>query len=914
MLTLKPKEYSLAHAQTDSYLFEKLNTSKKGLEEKVVLEKRKEYGENVLPEAKKASPLILFLKQFKSPLVYVLILAAIISFLAHPEDLDHYIILVVIFINACIGFYEENKAEKAMQALKKMVVVKTKIYRGGEIVEVDSKELVPGDIIILEQGDMIPADCRLIETYNFRTVESSLTGESFPIDKNTKIMDKKTPMADRKNMVWMGTFAVNGEAKALVIGTGIRTFIGQLSERIGSVQSKPSHFEQKTNQLVKIMGGIAFLGAIVTFCIGYFLRDLAFSEIFIFSISVLVSGVPEGLPVVMAVVLSIGANRMAFKNAIVRHLSATENVGITTVIATDKTGTLTQNTMMVKKIYLPNGEEISVGGEGWEPKGEFYLNEKKIKPLENKSLKNLLKIACFGNNAHPTKKDGMYQIIGDPTEGALAVLTTKAGMLKEILEKEERKIEDMPFNPELKYRASLSVLVREKNKAKIYVVGAPEAVLSRSSKIDYNGKCIKLDANHTDEINQKIYEFGSQAMRVIGFGYLEVPKDTKELKDAMIKNLTFAGVVGMYDPPRHNVKKAISQAHKAGIRVIMKTGDHKETALAIAKEIGLIKKNQKPGKYPLGMSESELKELSEKELNEVVKEVNVYARLTPEMKYRLVELLQKQGEVVAMTGDGINDAPALKKADVGISMGLVGTDVAREASEIVLADDNFATIIDAIEEGRIIFTNMRQTSMHLTTTSIAEVVTIVGALAMGCPLPLLPIHVLWLNLVTEGTGDAALATEQGHGDMMQEPPRNKNEDILSFKQVPFILIIVGVMASLGLWLFTQYLSYGEEKARTVIFLFLVFSQLFNIWNFRSLKQSVFKIGFFSNRWIDLSILISIILVLIAVYLEPVRMIFKFTPVGLNEWFLIVSLSSFIWITGEIYKSIKRKYFKDFFGY
>ncbi len=894
------------HSKPVEKVLKKLSSRIKGLSPEEAKTRLQDFGPNEIPEKKSKHPILIFLKQFHNILIYILIAAAAISFfIGHLVDVC--VILAVILINAIIGFIQEHKAERSIQALKRMIVPHAKVFRGGELLQIHAKELVPGDIIFLEEGDRIPADARLLEVKNTRTVEASLTGESLPIDKDTKVLPEKTGLADCKNMVWMGTFVAGGQARAVVTSTGIKTALGKIAASIEKIKKVKGHFEKKTDILARQMGIIAVVCALIVFLVGFFVRGFEFSEIFLFTIASLVAAIPEGLPAVLVIVLAIGAYRMAKRNAIIRTLPATETLGVATIIATDKTGTLTQNTMNVEKIILPGEDEITVSGEGWRPSGDFSQKDNIIAPLENFRLSKFLHIACVCNNARVVKEEGeKYKIIGDPTEAALVVLAEKAGLKKEELLKKEKRIDDLPFNPELKYRASLSVLVEDDRKKEIYVVGAPEAVLAHSSfMLEEKGEK-RITQEERQEILAETQGLAKKAMRVLGLAYKITPPGTDNLSEDLVNDLVLVGVVGMIDPPRPEVKEAIAKARKAGIRVIMKTGDHKGTAVAIAKEIGLIDEETK-SKNPEVLTEQELLKLSEEEFEETIKHISVFARLTPAMKLRIVETLQKQGHIVAMTGDGVNDAPALKRADIGIAMGIVGTDVARESSAIVLADDNFASIVDAIGEGRTVFTNTRQASSFLITTNFAESASIITTLLLGLPLPLLPTQLLWLNLVTDGVTDIALAAEPSHEDVLEEPPRKAKENILSKEIIPFILIMAGIMVILTLIIFNAYLPGGIEKARTGAFTVMAFTQLFNVFNMRSLKKSIFKIGLFSNKFIVAALTASLVLLAIVLYIPFFQGIFQFMTLGLLEISIIILLSSSVLWSGELYKYLKNKH-------
>ncbi len=891
----KEKPAENFHSYSVDKVFESLSTGRNGLLKDEAERRLADFGPNEIEDDKESNPVMIFLKQFHSILIYILLAAAMIAWF-YGKMIDVYVILGVIVLNAVMGFIQEFRAEKAIQALKRAIVPTARIYREGEMMEIDARKLVPGDIIIMEEGDRIPADSRLFEIKNFRTVEASLTGESTPIGKEIGEMSEKTALADRKNMVWMGTFVAGGRARAVVTGTGSNTAFGRIARNIVDIKKKKSHFEEKIDNLAKQMGIIAIVGASLIFVVGLLLKGIEFEEILFFTIASLVSGIPEGLPAILVIVLALGAGRMAKKNAIIRRLPATETLGVTTVISTDKTGTLTQNTMTVREIILGNGGNFKVTGDGWDPSGDFCRDDCSISPLEEPGLGKLLHIAGTCNSAKVFKEmeEGSYKIIGDPTEASLIVLAEKAGLKEEVIK--ERKIDDMPFDSELRYRASL---VTVDGNEEIYIVGAPESVISRSNYfLGEKGK-EKMSEAKRKELLMEIDTLTDQSMRTISLAYKEVSSKIGSVSDDMVHEMIFTGTVGMIDPPRPEAREAVLKARKAGIRVIMTTGDHKGTALSIAKEVGIVDEKNAPS-----LTENELLEMTERQFMRAVKKVDVFARLTPEMKLKIADALQSQGQIVAMTGDGVNDAPAIKKADIGIAMGIIGTDVAREASEIVLADDNFASIVNAVEEGRIVFTNTRQASSFLVTTNFAEHATLISSLFLFAQLPLLPTQILWLNLVTDGVSGFALAAEPGHGDVLNEPPRKKKEGVLSKEMVPFLLLMMMVMAVLTLSFFGYHLAVDGDldKARTAAFTVMAFTQLFNVLNMRSMKRSIFEIGFFSNKYMVYSLVASLILQLVAVYmLAP---IFHFKPISLLEMGLIFIFSSLVLWFGELYKYLK----------
>ena len=903
----KKRKIESAHSLTKEQIFERLQANEKGLDEKQVNQRKIKYGLNEIIEKRKNPYLRILLNQFKSLFIYILLLAAIISFFV-KHYIDVYLILGVILINGTIGFFQERKAENAIKALKKRIVSYAKVYRNNTLVKINSKELVPGDIILLEEGDKIPADARLFSVKNFKTIEASLTGESFPVEKNIKTFLEKISLGDRKNMVFLGTYVASGKAKAIVVSTGDYTEIGEIAKSIEQVKTKKSHFKQKVDNLALKMTIIALTGSMLIFLIGFFVRKMAFTEIFIFGIASLVSGIPEGLPAVLTIVLAIGALRMAKKKAIIRNLASTETLGVVNTIITDKTGTLTKNIMTVRKIILASAEEINVTGEAWKTKGEFYKDKKQIDPITNLSLYKLLDTASLCSNAKLDKKTKDLKIIGDPTEVALSVMAEKAKITKKTLENKYNILDEMPFNQELKYKASLVKPVKGKSNSEIQAIGAPENLFEKCSYFYNNGKKQEITKKYRQEIAEKTKELARQAMRVIALAYKEVPLDKKSLNEKDVNDLIFLGMVAMNDPPRPEVKQAIEKAKKSGIRIIMVTGDHIETAISIAKEIGLIEKHEKQETL-LAMTGQELEKLSASEFKKTINQKNIFARLTPTMKLRIASELQTKGQTIAMTGDGVNDAPALKQADMGISMGITGTDVARESSEMVLADDNFATIINAIEEGRIVFNNTKKTSFFLVTTNVAEDITLISTLILGMPLPLLPTQILWLNLVTDTGPGLGLAVEPGHSDMLDEKPKSSKENILNLSMLPFLILMSGLMIVLTIIIFKNFYPQGIEKARTGAFAVMALTQIFNSLNMRSLKKSVFKIGFFKNKTLIIFMILSLLGVIGVMYFPFLQSIFKFQSLSVAEFMVIFALSSSVFFVGESYKLIANMYNK-----
>lgn len=879
-----------------------LNTGKEGLDSASAEKLLKEHGYNELPEGKKVSLLSLFFKQFRSVLILILLIAAAIAwFTGHTVDM--YVILTVVLANAIIGFVQELRAENAMSSLRKMIVAKARVLRDGSPVTIPARELVPGDIIILEEGDSIPADARVIYSKNLRSIEASLTGESVPISKVTDPLPEGTVMADRKNMLYKGTFIAGGFARAVVCGTGMNTAIGDIAETLTAIKAERTNFQKKTDKLGRQMGMIAIGSCITLFSVGYFSGNYPIDELLLVSIAALVSSIPEGLPAVLAIVLAIGSHRMARRNAIIREFTSVETLGAVTTIITDKTGTLTQNKLTVQRIHIHGEKDIEVSGEGWTPIGNFSQNGHVFEDGEHPLLHQLLHIAAYSNNAHirHNEETDTYELQGDPTEGALLVMSKKSGINP--AENESCRIDDLPFSSATKYRATQ---FEKDNKRQILVVGAPEQTLQRCTHVLTRTGVKPLEEKTMAEVRKKIDEWTGSAMRVIGLAYRDTANDCN-LSDDEVNGLTFAGIVGMIDPPRPDVRASVEQCRRAGIRVIMATGDHINTAISIARATAIIGEDQNGG--VLGLTEQQLLQLDDKEFDDAIQRIDVFARLTPRMKLRIAERLQQMGQLVAMTGDGVNDAPALKKADVGVAMGIMGTDVARDASKVVLADDNFSTIVNAVEEGRIVFTNARQTSFFLLTTNFAEIMTLVSLVAMGYPIALTATQILWLNLVTDGLADKALAAEHGHGDALSVKPVSKKENILNKEIVPFLVIMATLMTALSLAVYFHYLGDSDQelrKARTCVFIVMAFTQLFNAYNMRSLKRSVFDIGFFSNKYINIAILVSVIIQVVLIEIPFFERVFGFEFVSATEFLVLIGLSSTVLWVGELYKFIKKR--------
>lgn len=878
-----------------------LRAEDSGLTAVEALERWRQFGSNIVPDKRSTPAVMIFFRQFASWFIYILLIAAVVSYF-FGKTLDAYIIIAIIAINGFISFLIERRAEKAIGALRKLIVARAKVLRDGIWDAIDAAKVVPGDIISVQAGDRVPADARLLKTHNCSCQESSLTGESFPAPKQVSVLAEKTSLADQANMIWMGTLIATGEALAVVVATGEQTALGQIAASLKSTRHKKTHFRRKTDRLAFELGAVAIVAAAASFAIGFWWQHQPLVDVFIFSVASLVSSIPEGLPAVLAIVLAIGAFRMAQRRAIVRHLPVIEDLSVASVILTDKTGTLTQNTMTARAIVLADAN-IEVTGQGWQPKGTFFEGQEILDPDTSGPLNKLLHIVAVTNMVELHPEDGGYEVLGDPTEAALLVLAQKAGLEKRAISATLGIIDRLPFSQELRFQA---VLV-SKPQSELYVVGAEDRLLERSTHCLTKTGLVKMTAEHRATFIRSLNALTADAMRVVAVASCGIKDGVKEIKPDVVKNLTFVGLVGIADPLRPEAGPAIAAAQRAGIRVIMATGDHAQTAMSIAKQLGLDAPSHEGKKVYSG---SDIEGLSAHDLKKVVNRVSVYARMTPDMKLSIIEALQQEGKIVAMIGDGVNDAPALKTANVGIAMGSIGTDVAREASDIVLADDNFSSLISAIEQGRIIFTNIRQTSLFMVSTSLAEIVTLMIVLFIGGSLPLTAIQILWINLITDGIPNLALAAEGSHEDVLNRPPNKRNERILSPRLVPLLLVIVVVMVTVTVGVFSYYRQFDLVRAQTAVFALMIFFQLFNAFNLRSLDQSIFRIGFFSNRYLVAAVGASLGLQVLIMTHPFARQIFGLAPINFGEYVILLLLALSVIVFVEWYKLRFRRHRKQ----
>lgn len=873
-------------------IIQKLGTSEEGLTDNEAMERLKQYGPNKLIEEEKISKFKILFQQFTSPLIYILLIAAVVTALL-KEYIDTSVIMAAVILNAVIGYMQEYKAEQGVRALKKMLIPKARVLRNGKEKEIHSEQLAPGDVVLLASGAKVPADLRLLNTYELKVEEAMLTGESIPAEKSTSaISEDNLTSGDQKNMTFMGTIVVSGRAKGIVVETGSKTVIGGIAKEVKEIGVTKAPLQKKIENFAKYIGFVVLAASVVLFSMGIIIGE-NIHDMFMTAVAAAVAAIPEGLPIVVTIAMSIGVARMARQNAIMRKLPAAETLGSTTVICSDKTGTLTKNEMTVRLIY--DGEHIyDVAGSGYEPKGEILHDKMSVNTEERKRHLQVLRIGLLCNESNMYEEDGQYKVDGDPTEGALIVSAIKAGLMPENEKKHYPQIAIIPFESEHGYMATLH---RHGGKKLVFVKGAPERVLDMCTGVAAD------DGSQKKEILQIAHNFAKEGMRVLAFAYKEASHDVEELTHHDVESgLTFAGLQGMIDPPRLEVIDAVKGCKQAGIRTIMITGDHAVTAVSIAKKLGL------GGADPEVIPGKELETMSDRELFHKVKDVSVYARVSPHHKLRIVQQLKKRGEIVAVTGDGVNDAPALKEAHIGIAMGRTGTDVAKEASDMVLADDNFASIFNAVKEGRILFDNIRKVVFFLIPTGIATIISIIATLILGVPMPYLPTQLLWINIVTNGLQDVALAFEPGEKGIINRPPRDPKEGILSRLLIERIFLVALIISGGVIYNFISALNEGVslEKARSVAMTTMVFFQFFQAWNSRSELQSIFRINPFSNPFLFYSMIAAFFAQLAVLYVPTLQWVFRTEPLTAKEWINIGATTVTIVIAVETDKWIRRK--------
>lgn len=861
-----------------------------GLTDRQVEEKRKKYGLNQLEEQRKKPLIVRFLEQFKDFMIIILLIASVISAIVAKIDgtgdyFDSIIIIAIVVFNAIMGLIQEAKAEKSLEALKKMSAPTCKVRRNGKIVTIDGEEVVPGDIVLLEAGNYVPADCRLISSSNLKIEESSLTGETVPTLKEAEqILPEKTALGDMTNLAFATTIVVNGHGEGIVTETAMNTKVGKIAKMIITNETPETPIQKKLGQVGKSLGIGCLIICLVIFIIGI-LKRIEPIEMFMTSVGLAVAAIPEGLPAIVTIMLSIGVTKMARKNSIIRKLPAVETLGSSSVICSDKTGTLTQNKMQVVKIA--NTEEITE-------------SEQSKKILELASMCTDVEIALKNNNLEDSNNcnyESKFSLTGEPTEVAIVDKALQMGVNKQELYKTMQRVADIPFDSN---RKMMTTIHKTGRGYCIITKGAPDILLNHCSRIDEKGNINKLDSSLLNKIQKQNNLMADQALRVLAIAYSEVEQLPNQITSEQVEqNLIFVGLVGMIDPPREGVKEAVATCKKAGIKTVMITGDHIATAKAIAKELGIL------NNYDLAITGEELDKIPQDTLEKNIMKYSVFARVTPEHKVRIVSAYQSTGAVVAMTGDGVNDAPALKKADIGVAMGLNGTDVAKNAADMILTDDNFVTIVEAVKQGRNIFSNIKKAVHFLIATNIGEIVTIFLGLLLGLKSPLLAIQLLWINLVTDSIPAIALGLEPAEKDIMNKKPQDSKKGIFADGLWSKIFVEGTMLGILTLLAFSIGNSlYGIEVGRTMAFVSLGLLELVHSFNIKS-DESIFKVGLFENKYLVGAFLLGIVLQVIVVIIPPVANIFKLVPLTGTQWLYTFGISVLPLIIIELQKKINE---------
>jgi len=879
-------------------------SSDQGLSAKEAIKRQAEFGWNELVEKERETLIRKFLNQFKDFLVIILLLASLISAFV-GDIIDSLVILAIVVLNASLGVFHEAKAEKALEALKKMSAPMSKVLRDGVIRLLPARELVSGDIVILEAGDYIPADVRLLETINLQVQEASLTGESTSVEKSTAAIEEDSAVGDRINMGYMSTVVTYGRGKGIVVETGMRTELGKIADLLQVSGEEFTPLQKKLKEFGKLLGLLCLVVCVVIVVVGIFQasshNNLTLAEVQIIlmtAISLAVAAIPEGLPTVVTIVLALGVQRMASQQAIVKKLHAVETLGSTSVICSDKTGTLTKNQMTVTKV-MAGGRFFDISGTGYKPEGEIKFAGDPVSLAEEQDLSLLLLGSALCNDAELKQAEEEWSIIGDPTEGALITLAAKGGEMQ--ARRKYPRLAELPFDSSRKMMTTFHP--NGDHGIISFTKGAPDLVLKKCSDRLIAGKIVALDDSAISFIQNANHSMAQQALRVLAIACRRWPGLPAILEaDPIERSLVFIGLVGMIDPARPEAKAAVAKCKTAGIRPIMITGDHPDTAFAIARELGIASDERQ---VLTGLA---INSLSPETLKETARDLRVFARVSPENKMSIVEALQANHEIVAMTGDGVNDAPALKKADIGIAMGITGTDVTKEAADMVIADDNFASIVTAVEEGRVIYSNIQKFVYFLLSCNAAEVLVIFVAMLLDWPIPLLPIQLLWINLVTDAFPALALGVEKKEPDIMTIAPRGKDEPLLGkrLKTMIFVQSVIMMVAVLAAFQYGLAEYQGDVAAgRTFAFITLILSQIICAYSARSEHFSVFSLGFFTNKYMNAAVALSIFLMLVSLF-GPFRFIFK-TIIPTAEELVIVFLLSLVpFLVIEAYKAVSAK--------
>ncbi len=894
-MTAKEEWHSLEAPQ----VLEKLQTSTLGLNAAEAAKRLRHYGFNELTKAAQVSPWRILFNQFKNMLILILLGATLVS-LATSHGIDAVVIFAIVMVSAVLGFFQEYRAEKALEALKKMLSPNATVVRDGKETVIPAREIVPGDIVALREGDKIPADARLIEVINLQVNEASLTGESTPVFKETGRISSTISLLDRKNTVFSGTGVTYGKGKAVVTRTGMGTELGKIANQVTTVVKEETPLEKRIRGLGKWLGIAALTVSVVVISVGVLREFLTkgvvstgfLLSMFLFGVALAVASVPEALAAVVTGSLAIGMHKMAKRHALVRKMPAVETLGSTTVICSDKTGTLTKGEMTVRRIFI-GGEMINVTGVGYEPKGEFHT-EGNVDILKKEVFSHVLHASILCNDAELSIKNDKWHVKGDPTEGALIAASTKAGFQVDDIRKRYPRIGEVPFSSE---RKRMTTVHSTPSGSKIiYSKGAPETILERCTHIHESEKVEKMTEQKKEKIQRINEEMARDALRVLGIAYQKLQLETATLSEETLENdLIFLGLLGMIDPPREEAIEAVRVCERVGIKPIMITGDHKLTAVAIAKEIGFYKEGD------IVLTGEDLERMIDEEFEDIVEKITVYARVSPTHKLKIVQAWKKKGQVVAMTGDGVNDAPALKHSDIGVAMGITGTEVTKEAADLVLADDNFATIVNAIELGRGIFDNIKKYLTYLLQANIVEIIVLSIAVLAGFPLPLLPVQILYINLATDGLPAIALGVSPSDPDVMKRPPRHPKESVFTKEVKLFLLRAVLIEVPFLLWVFLSSLPQGVEIAQTRLFLVLVFFELILALNCRSLKYTLLDVR--PHKFLLLAVLWEAILIIVLINIPVAQQAFRIASIGLYEVGLIASLCLITLLSIEITKRL-----------
>jgi len=878
------------HTPTLEETFARLKSTPPGLTGPDAARRLDEFGPNEIQSAARVSPWAILLEQFKNVLIIILLIATALSaFLGH--GIEAIAIVVIVLFAVILGFVQEYRAERAIEALREMAAPLATVIRDGRERRVPARELVPGDVILLATGDKVPADVRLMEAVNLQTVEAALTGESAPVEKHTRpLEDERLPTGDRKNLAYAGTVVTYGRGRAVVVATGMSTEFGKIARMLDSVEIGKTPLQENLDRVGKTLARIAFVVVTVIVALGLF-RGQPFVEMLIFGVALAVAVVPEALPAVVTISLALGVKRMVKRNALVRRLPAVETLGSTSVICSDKTGTLTKDEMTVRRLFVGD-QLLEVSGTGYQPQGEFLINGTAVEPGQPMLL--LLRAAALASDARVERNDAgdKWEVKGDPTEGALVVAAAKAGFVKAELDAQYPRLSEIPFTAETKRMITL----HETDEGVVaYGKGAPEVIVqSCVRRLTERGE-EPLDDARGAEVLEVARLMAADALRVLAVAY----KRSASTEDAQ-NGMTLLGLVGMIDPPRPEARAAVRECEEAGIKVIMITGDHPLTAKAVADELGL----SKHGRVVTG---PELEVMDDAQLEQAVKSIEVCARVSPSHKLRVVTALQKSGQVVAMTGDGVNDAPALKKADIGIAMGITGTDVSKEAAAMTLIDDNFASIVAAVEEGRGIFSNIKKYLMYLLSSNIGEIGLMAGATLAGLPLPLSAVQILYVNLATDGLPALALAVDPPEEDLMKRPPRDSRTGIFT-RPVVLLMLVGGVWSTIvNLSLFVWALNSGRSvhEAMTMTFVSLVLIQFFKAYNFRSDRHSVLRHPF-ANKWLNIAIVWELVMLVLILYVPILERTFGTFGLTLTDWVIIVGASFTVSPVLELAKWMERR--------